>query len=404
MALRETAEQIFPELAQNQRKFLLAGAAGAVLSVIGFVINQEQFYTSYLIGYLLVLGVTLGSLGLLMMHQLSGGAWGVVSRQALGAASRVLPYLTILFIPIIVGMPHLYEWTHADVVSADPILQGKSGYLNTPFFIVRAVVYFAIWNVLAITLNRWSKEQDETGNPALPLRMQRVSAGGLLLYVLSMTLASFDWVMSRDPHWFSTIYGAIIIVGQGLTAFAVLIITLSWLSRRDPMRQALTPIYLGDLSGLMFAFVILWAYMSFSQYLIIWSGNLPEEIEWYLHRLQSGWELVGMALVVFHFAFPFVLLLMRGIKRNPRLISRVAMALIVARIIDLFWLVAPETHVNGLVVSWMDVVLPLTLLALWGGLFLQQLRQRPLLPLHDPQFEEALGPALAHANHPGTAH
>jgi hypothetical protein len=354
-------------------------------------------------GYLLVLGVTLGSLGLLMIHQLSGGAWGVVSRQTLGAASRVLPYLTVLFVPIVVGMPHLYEWTHADIVAADAILRGKQAYLNTPFFIIRAVVYFAIWNGLALILNRWSKEQDETGNPALPLRMQRVSAGGLLLYVLTMTLASFDWIMSRDPHWFSTIYGALIIVGQGLTAFAVLIITLSWLSRRQPMSQALTPTYLGDLAGLMFAFVILWAYMSFSQYLIIWSGNLPEEIMWYLHRLQSGWQFVGMALVVFHFALPFVLLLMRGIKQNPTLISRVAMAIIVARVIDLFWLVAPETHTEGLTVSWMDLVLPITLLAIWVGLYLQQLRQRPVLPLNDPQFEEALGPAFAHANH-GTAH
>jgi hypothetical protein len=404
MALRETADQIFPELAQNQRNFLLAGAAGAVLSAIGYVTNAEQFFTSYLIGYMLVLGLTLGALGFAMVHQLSGGAWGVVARQSLGAASRVMPYITILFIPIVIGMPHLYEWTHADIVANDEILQGKAAYLNTTFFIVRAVIYFAIWNVLAYVLNAWAKQQDETGDPALPLRMQRVSAAGLLLYVVSMSFASFDWVMSRDPHWFSTIYGLLVVVGQGLATLAFQIIVLSWLARRKPMSEALTPVYLGDLAGLMFAAVVLWAYMSFSQYLIIWSGNLPEEIMWYLHRMQNGWTALAVTLVVFHFGAPFFLLLMRGIKRRGSLVSKVAMLIIAARLIDLFWLIAPETHHDGLVVSWMDLVLPATLLALWVGFFLQQLRQRPLLPVHDPQFEEALGPVFAHADNPGTAH
>jgi hypothetical protein len=404
MALRDTAEQIFPELAQKQRQFLLAGAAGAVVSALGFITNPEQFYSSYLMGYMLVLGITLGSLAFFMMHQLSGGAWGVVARQALGAATRVLPSVTLLFIPIAIGMPHLYEWTHADVVDADTILKGKQAYLNTPFFLVRAVIYFAVWNGLAFLLNKWSKEQDETGNPALPLRMQRLSAGGLLVYGLTMTFASFDWIMSRDPHWFSTIYGALVMVGQGLIALAFQIIVLSWLSKRKPMSEALTPIYLGDLSGLMFAFTVLWAYMSFSQYLIIWSGNLPEEIMWYLHREQPGWIPLGITLVIVHFAMPFFLLMMRGIKRNQGLVSKVCMLIIFARLIDMFWLIAPETHPEGLIISWMDIVLPVTLMALFVGLFTQQLRQRPLLPLHDPQFEEALGSVFAHPDTPRTAH
>jgi hypothetical protein len=398
MALRETADQIFPELASKSRTFLLAGAAGAVLSAIGYVTNPEQFFSSYLIGYMLVLGLTLGALGFTMVHQLSGGAWGVVARQSLGAASRVLPYITILFLPIVLGMPHLYEWTHADVVAGDPILQGKAAYLNVTFFLVRAAFYFAVWNVLVFVLNKWSKEQDETGNPALSLRMQRVSAGGLLLYVLCMSFAAFDWVMSRDPHWFSTIYGALIVVGQGLITLAFQIIMLCWLSRRKPMQDALTPVYLGDLAGLMFAFTVLWAYMSFSQYLIIWSGNLPEEIVWYLHRMQPGWIPLGVILVVFHFAAPFFLLLIRGIKRNPGLVSKVAMLVIFARLIDVYWLVSPETPNHGAIPSWMDLVIPATLIALFVGLYMQQLRQRPVLPLNDPQFEEALGPALAHGD------
>ncbi len=404
MALRETAEHIFPELAQNQRKFLLAGAVGAVVSAIGYFTNQEQFFTSYLMGYVLVLGMTLGALGFAMIHQLSGGAWGVVARQSLGAASRVLPFLTILFVPIILGMPHLYEWTHADVVANDPILRAKQAYLNTPFFIIRAAFYFAVWNSLVFFLNKWSKEQDETGNPALPLRMQRLSSGGLLIYAVTVSFASFDWIMSRDPHWFSTIYGALVMVGMGLVALATQIIALTWLARRKPMSDALTPTYLHDLANLMFAFTVLWAYMSFSQYLIIWSGNLPEEIMWYLHREQPGWIPIGIALVVFHFALPFFLLLMTGIKRNPNLVRKVAMLIVFARLLDLFWLIAPETHHEGLAISWMDLVIPATLLSLWIAIYVMQLRQRPLLPVHDPQFEEALGPVFAQAQHSGAAH
>lgn len=287
MALRETADQIFPELAQNQRNFLLAGGAGVAVSAVGYATNPAQFFPAHLLAYMLVLGLSLGALAFTMIHQLTGGAWGVVARQSLGAATRVLPSLTVLFVPIIIGMPHLYEWTHADVVAHDEILRGKAAYLNTTFFIVRAAFYFAVWNGLAFVLNTWSKEQDETANPALPLRMQRLSAGGLLLYAFTMTFASFDWIMSRDPHWFSTIYGALIMVGQGLITLAFQIIILTWLARRKPMSDALTTTYLHDLANLMFGFTVLWAYMSFSQYLIIWSGNLPEEITWYLDRMQG---------------------------------------------------------------------------------------------------------------------
>lgn len=404
MALRETADQLIPELASKQRTFLLAGAAGLVVSAVGYVSNQEQFFTSYLMGYMMVLGMTLGALGFTMIHQLSGGAWGVVARQSLGAATRVLPVLTILFIPIIVGMPHLYEWTHADVVAKDPILLGKQAYLNTPFFIIRAAFYFLVWNGLVFLLNKWSKEQDQTADPSIPLRMQRLSAGGILAFTICTTFASFDWVMSRDPHWFSTIYGALVIVGMGLVTLAMQIILLTWLARHKPMRDALTTTYLHDLANLMFGFTVLWAYMSFSQYLIIWSGNLPEEIMWYLHREQPGWIPMGITLVVFHFAVPFFLLLMRGIKRNPSLVRKVAMLIIAARLLDLFWLIAPETHHEGLVISWMDLVLPAALVSLWLGFYLMQLRQRPLLAVNDPQFEEALGSVFAHAQHAGAAH
>ena len=405
MVLNRTAEQDIPELAVRQRQFLLAGAAGAVVSLIGYFVNPTQFFQSYLMAYMFVLGLTLGSLALGMVHQLSGGAWGVVIRRQIGAASRVLPILTLLFLPIVFGMSHLYEWTHADIVNADPVLRGKHLYLNTPFFLIRAVIYFACWNAVSYLLNKWALEQDQTGDPQYARRMQMLSGAGLLVYGLCITFASFDWLMSLEPHWFSTIYGVLIMGGQGLSALAFLITALVWLARRPPLRDIVLPSHFHDLANLMLAFVMLWAYFSFSQYLIIWSGNLPEEIAWYLHRLQTGWRFVAVTLVIFHFTVPFLLLLSRAVKRAPNTIVKVALAILVARLIDLFWLIAPEFHRTGISVSWMDIVLPLTLISIWVGCFLWQLRGRALLPVYDPQFEETLGPIIDRlGDKPRTAH
>jgi hypothetical protein len=391
MRLQQTADQLVPGLAQYQRRFLLAGAAGAVLSLVGLVLDAAQFYQSYLTAYMLVLGISLGCLGLGMIHQLSGGAWGVVSRRLIGAASRVLPVLTLLFLPIVVGMHDLFHWTHADAVAADEVLQHKRPYLNTPFFLVRAALYFLVWNGLVHFLNKWSLDQDRTGDPGVPGRMQRLSGGGLLALGLTVTFASFDWLMSLDPHWFSTIYGILTLGGQGLSALAFLIIALAWLARRPPLDTVVVPAHFHDLANLMLAFVMLWAYFAFSQYLIIYSANLPEEITWYTRRLQTGWRLVGVVLILFHFAVPFLILLSRRAKREPQTIARVAIGILVVRLIDNFWLIAPEFHPDGLSVHWLDLVLPLTLGSVWLGCFFWQLRGRAILPVHDPQFGEALG-------------
>jgi hypothetical protein len=405
MPLSQTADELIPSLGRHQRRLLTAGVAGGLLSLVGWWLTPAQFFQSYLIAYMFVLGVTLGCLALGMVHQLSGGAWGVVIRRPIGAASRVLPVLTVLFLPIVIGMHHLYEWTNADLVAHDDILRHKHVYLNTPFFLVRAAAYFLVWNGLSYFLNAWSLEQDRTDDPRLSRRMQRMSAGGLVAYGLTITFASFDWLMSLDPHWFSTIYGVLIMGGQGLSALAFLIVALVWLSRRPPLREIIVPAHFHDLGNLMLAFVMLWAYFSFSQYLIIWSGNLPEEITWYLHRLQTGWRVIGLTLIVLHFAAPFCLLLSRRVKREAELIVTVAAGILIVRVVDLFWLVAPEFHRQGVSVSWLDLLLLLSLCAIWLGCFVWQLRGRAILPVHDPQFEEALGRIIEHAvDRPSTAH
>jgi hypothetical protein len=402
--LTETADVAIPELAGLQRRLLIGGAVGAAVALVGLFLNATQFLQSYLMAYMLCLGVTLGCLALGMVHQLSGGAWGVVIRRPIGAAARVLPVMTLLFLPIALGMTRLYVWTNAAVVAHDEALQHKHLYLNTPFFLVRAAIYFLVWNALSYYLNAWSLEQDRTANPRLARRMQMLSGGGLLAYGLTITFASFDWLMSLEPHWFSTIYGVLIIGGQGLSALAFLIAVLVWLSRRPPLDRIVVPAHFHDLGNLMLAFVMLWAYFSFSQYLIIWAGNLPAEIAWYLHRLQTGWRAIGLILILFHFAAPFVVLLSRQVKRQPDLLVKVAVGILIVRLIDLFWLIAPEFHQTGISVSWLDVVLPLTLGSIWLGCFIWQLRGRAILPLHDPQFDEALGRIIERGTPPRTVH
>src|SRR5436309_4994419 len=320
MELTESADVAIPALAGLQRRFLLAGAAGLAVSFVGLLIDSRQFLQSYLMAYMLCLGVTLGCLALGMVHQLSGGAWGVVLRRPIGAASRILPILTALFLPIAVGMRNLYRWTDAQLVAQSELLQHKHLYLNVPFFLVRAAVYFVTWNALAHYLNAWSLEQDRSPDPRIARRMQQISGGGLLAYGLTITFASFDWLMSLDPDWFSTIYGVLIIGGQGLSAISFLILTIAWLSRRPPLNDIIVADHFHDAGNLTLAFVMLWAYFGFSQYLIIWAGNLPKEIAWYQHRLQTGWRFVGILLVVFHFAVPFLVLLSRSAKREQDLL------------------------------------------------------------------------------------
>ena len=402
--LTQTADVAIPELKGLQQRLLVAGAVGALLSALGALLNTTQFLQSYLMAYFLWLGVTLGCLALGMIHQLSGGAWGVLIRRPIGAASRALPVMTVLFLPIALGMARMYPWMNADLVAHDEALRHKHVYLNAPFFLVRAAVYFLVWNTISHFLNAWSVEQDRTGDLRISRRMQVLSGGGLVAYGVTITFASFDWLMSLEPHWFSTIYGVIIIGGQGLSALAFLTIALVWLSRRPPLDRIVVPAHFHDLGNLMLAFVMLWAYFSFSQYLIIWSGNLPTEIAWYLHRMQTGWRPVAAVLMLFHFAAPFVVLLSRTVKRQPELLVKVAAAVLVVRVIDMWWLIGPEFHTDGIAISWMDVVLPLTIGAIWLATFVYQLRGRAILPVHDPQFDEALGRIIERGAPPRTAH
>jgi hypothetical protein len=372
-----------------QRLALVVGVAGLAACSLGFAADRAHFFKAYLLAFIFWLGVSLGCLALSMLHHLSGGAWGVVIRRVLEAASRTLPFMAVLFLPVVFGIHELYVWSNPDVVAKDAILQHKAPYLNVTFFLVRAAIYFVIWSLFAFLLSKWSLEQ-ERGDQGHALRMMRLSGAGLVIYAITILFMSVDWIMSLDPHWFSTIYGILFMGGQGLSALAFSIAVAVLLSRTEPMSRVIAPAHLHDLGKLMLAFLMLWAYFSFSQYLIIWSANLPEEIPWYLKRMGGGWQWVGLALIFGHFVLPFLLLLSSDIKKNGRTLIVVAVAVIVMRIVDLFWNIGPLHHEETFGLTWLDAAAPIALGGVWLALFLWQLQSRSLLPLGEPYLAEAL--------------
>ena len=380
---------------------LVAGGIGLAACALGFIFDRGHFFRSWLIAYLLFLGIALGSLALLMIQHLSGGAWGIF-RRIFEASSRTLPLMALLFLPIVLGMGSLYPWTHPDLVQQDEVLRHRTIYLNTGFFLVRALVYFGGWITLAWTLSRLSRRQDE-GDVSVNLRIQHVSGGGIVFYAFSATSAAIDWIMSLNPHWYSTLFGFIFIGGQGLSALAFTIVISTVLARQAPMANLLKPNHFHDLGKLSLAFVMLWAYFNFSQYMLVYAANLVEEIPYFIARTSHGWQYLALFLVIFHFAVPFLLLLSRDLKRMPHRLVWVALALLVVRYIDLFMLVSPEfdaaganlhmlpgEHEGTLFVHWLDLAAPLAIGGLWLWMFFTQLAQRPLLAFADPYLREAL--------------
>lgn len=372
-----------------QRLGTIAAVVGLVLAGVGFFVSGlERFYQAYLVAYTFWLGVALGSMALLMVQHLSGGAWGVVIRRPLEAATSTLPVLAVLFLPIIPGMHDLYHWTHEEALS-DPVIAAKAAYLNTPFFLIRAASYFLIWNIIGHLLLKWSREQDQTGDPVYASRLGYLSGGGLVVYTLTVTFAVTDWLMSVNPHWFSTMWGPLFMVGQGLGALAVTILMLAVLGKSTPMDRVLNPSHFHDLGKLFFAFLMLWAYLSFSQFLIVYSANLAEEIPHYLSRSQGGYQYVTIALIVLHFIVPYSILLSRDLKRDNSRLRLVAGWMLLMRLIDHYWQVAPEYH-DTLSVSLVDVALPVAVGGVFLTLYAARLKSQPLLPLQDEGLEKAL--------------
>jgi hypothetical protein len=385
-----SSDTVQPTLDRLQRNALVCGVIGVVLVVVLGMRDTQQLFRSYLFAFVYWISIPLGCTAILMLHHLTGGWWGLPIRRILEAGSRTIRLMAILFIPVLFGMSKLYLWANAAIVQSDPILQDKRWWLNPTGFVVRYFIYFGVWFLLVGLLNKWSREQDQTGNPALADRMSAISGPGLVFWGFAVSGAAVDWVMSLEPHWYSTIYGLLFIAIEALIALSFTLFVLRMLSDFPPIKDSVAPSRFNDLGNILLAFVMLWAYLSFDQLIITWAGNLKEEIPWYMQRAFGGWAPVGVALVILHFFVPFLLLLQRGVKRRLRVLSIVAGWMVLLTLVDIYWIVVPSWDKLSPHVHFIDIFAVVGIGGLWVAAFAWQLKKLPLLPLHDPRFEGVL--------------
>ena len=385
-----------PVVRKISQRSLVIGVVFSAIAVVLAFIRPDEFYRAYLLGFMCWLGVALGSMAIVMIRHLTGGGWGTVIRRILGAAMRTLPLLALLFIPIIFGMHHIYIWAQPlsnvqDTHLREHLEQITQSYLTVNGFIVRAIIYFAIWNLLSFLLSKWSKQTDHAGAPNNSQRFKAVAGPGLILYAFTISFAAIDWVMSLDPSWISTMFGLIILIGEMLSAMCFAVVVERILFNYKPMSEMLKPHFVHDHGKWMLTFVMVWAYFSFSQWLIIWAGNLPSEITFYLKRLSGGWAWVGLALVLFDFTIPFAILLSRPFKRDIRRLVWVAILLLLMRYVDLFWIVEPNFS-KTFTLTIADIVAPIAIGGIWLWYFFRNLASLPLLPAYDQDAHEVLEP------------
>jgi hypothetical protein len=383
----------------GQRSLIIGVIASVVVIILAFR-NPDEFYRAYLLNYMDWLGIALGSMAIIMIRHMTGGGWGVVIRRLQGAAMRTLPGLAILFIPLALGMKHLYIWAQpldqvTDKHLHDHLVDITKTYLTPSGFWYRAIFYFIVWNVISFLLSKWSKEGDLPTAPDNTQKFKAVAGPGLILYAGTISFACIDWVMSLDPSWISTIFCLIILIGEVLAAMCFTVVIERILYKYKPMSEMLKPDFVHDHGKWMITFIMVWAYFSYSQWLIIWAGNLPSEISYYMRRLNGGWGWVGLFIVIFHFAVPFALLLSRPLKRNIYKLVWVAAWMLVMRYVDLFWIIEPSFS-KTFTVTIADIVMPCAMGGLWMAYFFYNLGSLPLLPAYDPTASEVLEPAHHH--------
>ncbi len=393
-------DTVAPGLVTRAPAGAFAGARTALLgaAVIGLGASafgwfgagqRPQFCFSWLVSFMFVLSLVLGSMFFVLVQHLTRAGWSVAVRRVAENHMAALPVLLLLFAPIALGHETLYEhWVHAD--PEDAVLASKSGYLNVPFFFARAAVFFLIWIGTAVWFRRTSIAQDRSGDPALTLRMARVAAPCMLLFALSLTFAAVDWMMTIDPHWYSTIWGVYYFAGSFMSAMALLGLMLLWLRGRGLLRDAVTTEHYHDVGKLMFAFVVFWTYIAFSQYMLIWYANLPEETWWFQNHLAGSWGKVGEFLMIGHFGIPFVFLMSRHVKRRRFTLGVAAVFLLLMHWIDLHWIVMPNLHADGVVLSWLDASTLVGQGALFLWVVLGCMQNAPLVPERDPRLPESL--------------
>jgi hypothetical protein len=388
MTAQDTARPIIERV---QGRAFIVGAIGVLATVaLGFH-DWTQFFRSYLFAYVYWMAFAMGSLGFLQLHHMTGGKWGLPIRRILEAGTRTIPLMTLLSIPIFLGIKKLYPWAiDPEILGDEAAGHFRRVWLQPGFFVVRAVVYFAIFNLLVFLLNKWSAEQDRTADVRLKEKMTSLAAPGVILWSLAWSWAMLDWVMSLEPKWYSSIYGMVFMVISLLSAVSFSVLMLRLLDSYQPLHDSYDPPRLNDIGNFMLVFTLLWTYMSFAQFLIIWSGNLKQEIPWYKVRAFTSWGYIGAALLIFHFFVPFFILLQRRVKRKIERLSVIALWMLGISLIDVFWLIVPSFRAGGIHVSPVDICAVVGIGGVWIGAYMAQLKKMPLLPLHDPRFEGIL--------------
>jgi len=378
-------------IARAQMPALIVGVIGIAVAAIGWFTNAAEFYRAWLPAYIFWFLIAAGAIAVMCLQYVTGGEWGLVIRRPLGAASRTIWLFLLFAIPIVIGLEHIYLWANKAVVAHDLLLQKKQLWLNSKWWIIRALIYFAFWTFWVWRIRVLSLDFAETRSPYTELSRRKWSASGLLVIVMTLTLTSVDWVMSLEPKWYSSMFGIAFTVGAGLSAFAFVTFFLVLLSPTPALREILRPSHFRDLGNLMLAFTMLWAYTNFSQFLLIWYGNIKEETPYYLKRMHGVWGWMAGVLILFHFFLPFFMLLMRSIKDKPKTIGIVTVIILLMRFVDIYWLCTPAHYPDGIPSSiWITLFAFIGIGGLWLAAFIWQLKGQTIIPIHETWVEEAI--------------
>lgn len=380
----------FPENLDASKACYGFGAVGLIASGVGYFLNSEQFFFSYLTSFTFFTSIALASLILIMVHHITQSSWGTVMRRIPEAFASNLWIWSIFVIPVLLGMHTLYHWTHADVVAHDPVLAQKTAYLNTPFFVIRQIIYFSIWGFLGYKLHKVSVKMDETNDWGLTELLKKLSAPGILIFALTIAFASFDWLMSTDPHWFSTMFGVYFFAMSFQALFPILILLIFWMHKKGILENTIQKSHIFDLGAWFFGFTVFYAYIAFSQLLLIYYANIPEETLWFYHRLEGSWAYIGYALIICRFVIPFIVLLNRDTKHNYNVLIFVSVLVVFMHIAELYWIVMPTLHHHGISLSWLDFATLIGLGGIFMGLFFQKFKKYNMVPVNDPKLAESL--------------
>lgn len=377
--------EILQKFGRMQKLVFAIGVLGVALCGVGFIFERREFYISYLFAFMFWVSLSLGCFYAGMIHYLAAGRWGFPARRIFEAGFMTLPLMLLFLAPLFFGLHELYPWTHPEAVAADKILRVHAYYEKSVWFIIRGVIFFAIWIGIATRLRKWSLRQDATGDVGPTIKIRTLSGPAVAIVPLTASFAFVDWAMSIEPNWYSTIFPVIVLAGQILIGLAFAAVVMAWTRRDEPLR-GVSDLAFHDLGSLLIAFVLFWTYVAFSQILITYSGNLPDEINWYLPRIANDWVwLVGL-IALFHFFLPFFLLLFRKVKKNVPLLAAIAASIFAIHAVEMFWIVAPAFY-KSIEIHWTDFAAWFGIGGIWLAVFLGNLKRHPLLARNDPRLE-----------------